>query len=261
MIDVLDQMGRRVTLPQEPRRIVSLVPSQTELLCDLGGADRLVGATDFCTEPAALLQHVARIGGTKRFNFQRIDELAPDLIIGNLEENYKEGIDRLAERYPVWMSDIYSLADNSSMLRSLGQLIGQSASAEALVSEIEEGFNALPSQPIGSAAYLIWRKPWMVAAGNTFINAMMTHAGFENVFEDLARYPEVTLEQISAARPDFILLSDEPFPFKDDHIVEMQAAVPGARVMIIDAMPFSWYGSRMRLAADYFLSLRKRLDG
>lgn len=254
-----DQMGRRVEVPVEPQRIVSLVPSQTELLVDLGIGDRLIGVTDFCTEPADGLEHVARIGGTKRFNFERIDALSPDLIIGNLEENYEEGIARLAERYPVWMSDIYTLADNSRMLREVGALVGKLEAAEKLVQQIEKDFGALPRQPLGRAAYLIWRKPWMVAAANTFIDAMLGHAGLDNVFASQQRYPAVTLEQIAAQNPDVVLLSSEPFPFNDEHVAEMSEAVPGARVIVVDAMPFSWYGSRMRLAPAYFRQLRQRL--
>lgn len=251
-----DQMQRRVVVSWPPRRIVSLVPSQTELLFDLGAGGRVVGVTDFCTEPAAQLGGVARVGGTKRFLFERIDALAPGLLIGNREENYAEGIARLAARYPVWMSDILGLEDALAMIRAVGELVGEAAAASDLARRIADGFAAIPAREPLPVAYLIWRKPWMAAGSGTFIDAMLRRAGFANVFADRPRYPEFTLQELRARGPARVLLSSEPFPFTEAHAAELREACPETPVVPVDAMPFSWYGSRLLAAPAYLAALR-----
>lgn len=258
MIEVADQLGGSVRLPAPPRRIVSLVPSQTELLIDLGAGDRVVGITRYCTEPAEQVAGIQRIGGTKRFHFDRIDALQPDLVIGNKEENYAEGIARLQARYPVWMSDIASLPEALAMIAAVGQLVGRAERAEQLVREIEAGFRELRPEPVCSAAYLIWREPWMVAAANTFIDDLMQRAGLRNVFGEQQRYPEVHLATLQERRPEVVLLSSEPFPFDSRHVTEIGERLPGSRVLLVDGTLFSWYGSRLRRSAAYLETVRSR---
>ncbi|MDU0371718.1 helical backbone metal receptor [Hymenobacter endophyticus] len=249
-------MGRRVAVPFPPQRIVSLVPSQTELLFALGVGARVVGVTKFCIHPAQARKLAAIIGGTKNFDFEKIDALRPDLIIGNKEENYREGIEQLARRYPVWMSDINTLPDSLTMIRRVGLLVGRKEAAERLAAEITTSFavSAAPAT-LPSAAYFIWRKPYMVAAGNTFIDDMLGRAGFRNVFSNLGRYPEITPEQLQAAAPHHILLSSEPYPFGQKHLAEFQAICPDATIRIVDGELFSWYGSRLQHSASYFRQL------
>ena len=255
-LTVTDQMGRRVAVPFPPPRIVSLVPSQTELLFDLGLAERVVGVTKFCIHPAGARKSAMVIGGTKNFDFDKIAALAPDLIIGNKEENYQEGIEQLAARYPVWMSDISTLPDALDMIRHVGLLTGRKETSDALAADIAGSFAALVAAPEPiPAAYFIWRKPYMVAGGGTFIDEMLLRAGFHNVFGSLSRYPEVTPEQLRAAAPRQILLSSEPYPFAEKHVAEFQAICPAAHIRIVDGELFSWYGSRLRRSATYFQSL------
>ena len=251
MITSTDQLGRRIELPAPPRRIVSLVPSQTELLFDLGLEDEIVGVTKFCTHPVDKVRHVTRVGGTKNFNFARIDALAPDLIIGNREENYPEGIQRLQASYPVWMSDIVDLPGAVAMIAAVAALVGRAAAGRRLIKDIETAFAGLKSADARRVAYLIWRKPYMVVGGENFIDDLMQRAGFTNVFADQARYPEVSAEDLGEAKPDVIMLSSEPFPFTDAHRCEFQAIAPDARVVLVDGMLFSWYGSRLREIPAY----------
>ncbi|RFP65270.1 cobalamin-binding protein [Hymenobacter lapidiphilus] len=256
-LTVTDQMGRRVAVPFPPQRIVSLVPSQTELLFDLGLGERVVGVTKFCVHPAGARQLAAIIGGTKNFDFEKIAALRPDLIIGNKEENYQEGIEQLAARHPVWMSDITTLDESLDMIRRVGLITGRKEAGDTLAADITASFAALPppaSEPV-PAAYFIWRKPYMVAAGGTFIDEMLARAGFRNVFGGLGRYPEITPEQLQAAAPSQILLSSEPYPFADKHVGEFRQLCPAARIRIVDGELFSWYGSRLRLTAAYLKSL------
>lgn len=174
---IKDQMGFEVRLEALPRRIVSLVPSQTELLYDLGLEDRIVGVTKFCVHPDYARKTKTVIGGTKNFDLDRIVSLSPDLIIGNKEENYPEGIAFLRERYPVWMSDIATLEDAQSMIDSVAQLTGEQAKGASMVAEIRAKFGALKKLPGFRALYLMWFNPWMGAASGTFIDAMMRGAG------------------------------------------------------------------------------------
>lgn len=256
-LTVTDQLGRHVAVPFPPQRIVSLVPSQTELLFELGLAARVVGVTKFCVHPVEARQKAALIGGTKNFNFERIAELKPDLILGNKEENYQEGVERLAADYAVWLSDIATLDEALRMMRGVGFITGREEAAEALVAETAASFAALapPPTPL-PAAYFIWRQPYLVAAGGTFIDDMLRRAGFANVFAGRGRYPEITAAELAAAAPARILLSSEPYPFGEKHVAEFQAICPAARIDIVDGELFSWYGSRLRHSAAYFKTLR-----
>lgn len=258
-----DQMGRLVQLPQPPRRIISLVPSLTELLFHLGLADSIIGATKFCVHPADQVKHIQSIGGTKQFRFDVIDNLAPDLIIGNKEENYQAGIEQLAASYPVWMSDIYTLDDALAMIRQLGAVLGKKLESESLASQIEASFATL--QPLATplrVGYFIWQKPYMVVGRKTFIHDMLTRCGVVNAFADQgdARYPEVTIEQIHAANLDAILLSSEPFPFAQKHQAQLANEFSDIAIHLVDGELFSWYGSRLLLATDYFQRLVSLLD-
>lgn len=250
-------MGRRVVVPLPPQRIISLVPSQTELLFDLGVGDRVVGITKFCLHPPEARQTATIIGGTKNFDFEKIAALKPDLIIGNKEENYLVGIEELAAGYPVWLSDISNLAEALDMIRRVGLLTGTTTRSAELATKIARSFTGMAAgqRPV-SVAYFIWRKPYMVAASNTFIDDMLRRAGFANVFARLGRYPAITAEQLSRAAPERIFLSSEPYPFGDKHLAEFQEICPAASVQLVDGELFSWYGSRLRLAATYFQQLR-----
>ncbi|MFD1872990.1 ABC transporter substrate-binding protein [Hymenobacter bucti] len=250
-------MGRQVRLFYPPLRIVSLVPSQTELLFDLGLRKQIVGVTKFCIYPEYARHKAQVIGGTKNFDFVKIKATQPDLVIGNKEENYAEGITELSKSYPVWMSNITDLGEALDMIRRIGQLTGTPHRANPLTAEIGNSFTALGTPaPLIPAAYFIWRKPFMVAASGTFIDDMLRRAGFANVFAHLERYPEVTPERLAQAAPARIFLSSEPYPFKEKHVAELQEICPAAQVQLVDGELFSWYGSRLRLSAAYFQTLR-----
>ncbi len=250
-----DQMGRVVAVHFPPQRIVSLVPSQTELLYDLGLDDRVVGITKYCVHPPEWFRTKTRVGGTKQIHLDRVAALQPDLLIGNKEENTQEQVLALAERFPVWLSDVQTLPDALAMIQAVGQITNTEPQAFEWAARIERAFGQLAaqmaSQPKRRAAYLIWRKPWMVAASSTFIHEMMTLGGWENVFASLKRYPEVSEVQLAQAQPDYVLLSSEPYPFAEKHVVEIQALCPQARVLLVNGEMFSWYGSRLLRAAEY----------
>ncbi len=265
-----DQMGRSVELPHPPLRIISLVPSQTELLFYLGLDEEVVGITKFCPDnecrdPDKQFRKKPRIGGTKQFNMVKIAELQPDLIIGNLEENEKEQMEVLFKRYPVWMSDIKTLEDALDMIEQVGLLVGKTAAAQVLQKQIKDQFLNLKAQtaliqPKKRVAYFIWRKPYMLAASDTFIDQMLHWAGFENAFHNKKRYPIVNKEDLQKSNPDVILLSSEPFPFSEKHFPELHEICPKATISVVDGEMFSWYGNRLLHAPAYFSNLQVSLD-
>lgn len=247
-----DMMGREVVLDGIPRRIVSLVPSQTELLYDLGLDAEVVGITKFCVHPEKWFRNKQRVGGTKTVHIDIVSSLEPDLIIANKEENTKEQIEQLSSLYPVWISDIQTIAGGLQMITEVGKLTGRAEQGELIAAEIIKGFAGLPkSNKPKRVAYFIWRKPWMSVGGDTFISDMISCMGWVNVLADRQRYPEVTLAELQDKQIDLVLLSSEPYPFKEVHMAEIRAALPDVAVMLADGEMFSWYGSRMRQAVGY----------
>jgi ABC-type Fe3+-hydroxamate transport system substrate-binding protein len=249
-----DQLSGKIEISSPPKRIVSLVPSQTELLFYLGLSESVVGITKFCVHPAEWFKTKTKVGGTKNFRFDVIDQLKPDLIIGNKEENYVEGITELEKKYPVWMSDISSFEDALNMMESIGHLTERETEAAKLISEIKDSFLGLTPRPSSKVLYLIWKSPWMAAGKNTFINTMLSKMGLKNILAE-SRYPTISESQLHQLQPDVVMLSSEPFPFKQAHVHELQTALPKANVILVDGELFSWYGSRMLKAPDYFNSL------
>ncbi|MFM9839337.1 MAG: ABC transporter substrate-binding protein [Cyclobacteriaceae bacterium] len=249
-----DQLGRKIEIQYPPKTIISLVPSQTELLFYLGLSESVVGITKFCIHPAESFNAKTKVGGTKSFRFDIIDQLKPDLIIGNKEENYVEGITELEKKYPVWMSDISTLEDALNMMEGIGQLTKRETEAATLISEIRTSFVGLRLRPTLKVLYLIWKAPWMAAGKNTFINSTLSKMGLENILTE-SRYPTISESQLHQLQPDVVMLSSEPFPFNQKHNQELQKALPKAKVILVDGELFSWYGNRMLKAPDYFNSL------
>lgn len=246
-------MQRTVEIHSTVSRIVSLVPSQTELLVDLGLKDRLVGVTKFCVHPKDLRREVPMIGGTKNVKVELVESLNPDLVLGNKEENNRADIETLEQKLPVWMSDIFTLEDALEMIRRVGEITGTQVRASEIGSEIQANFSRLSAlrKSGKSVLYLIWKNPYIAAGTNTFIDSMLTVLGFRNAMKQ-DRYPEVELKSLN---PDFIFLSSEPFPFKEKHIEELQNQFPGSQVVLVDGEYFSWYGSRLIGAPAYFEEL------
>lgn len=270
MISFKDQIGKELKFDNTPTRIISIVPSQSELICDLALEQQLVGITKFCVHPSYLIQQKPIIGGTKKINIEKVKSLGPHIIIANKEENEKSQVEELAKICPVWTSDIYNLNDALDMISKLGEILGAGKKAEALVSKIESEFRNYHEDQVQmliegeklTAAYLIWRNPYMVGGGDTFIHWMLETCGFKNAFGDCLRYPEKSMEELKDC--DVILMSSEPFPFQEKHIEELSKKFKELRgvekipkIVLVDGEIFSWYGSRLTLAPSYFEQLMK----
>lgn len=246
-----DQLNNTIELNEYPKRVVSLVPSQSELLWDQGLKSELVGITKFCIHPKELFNTVKRVGGTKTLDLDAIRDLKPDLIIGNKEENEMSQIIELQKEFKVWMSDIYNLNDALEMIRLIGKVVNRENESNELAQDIEHSFFEL--KPVHKRVlYLIW-KPYMAAGRCTFIGDMMHRMGMENVLEDpKGRYPNLSMDEIKKLNPEIILFSSEPFPFKEEHMKELMQLLPQAKTVLVDGELFSWYGSRLKKSVDYF---------
>lgn len=293
MITLRDARGQRITLQKPPRRIVSLVPSQSELLYSLGLDSEVVGITRFCVHPPAWTDSKRIVGGTKLLRIDRIRDLKPDLIFANLEENTKEDVERVEDVAPVFVTNVRTLDEAVDMIESLALLVDREPAGTRVTSAIREAFDSLvdelgidlkarradvhpenrrapgslskssaarrvsaDSDPIRTA-YLIWRDPFMSVGSDTFIHDMMRYGGLENVFGSSMRYPRISTRDLIDADPDVVLLSSEPFPFVEKHLPEIEQLLPAARVHLVDGQLFSWYGSRLIHTPDYLRQLRR----
>jgi ABC-type Fe3+-hydroxamate transport system substrate-binding protein len=270
MLSFTDPLGRIMTLPQTPQRIVSLVPSQTELLYSLGLDKEVVGITKFCVHPPGWFRTKTRIGGTKDVHLDQVHSLQPDLVLAAKEENDRQQVEELARHYPVWVSDVKTLPDALAMIRLVGELTGQKATADTLADDIARRFDELPPSPLSDslspsrepprAAYFIWRNPWMVAGGDTFIHDMLQRSGFSNIFRNRDRYPAIDLASLAGSDCQYVLLSSEPYPFRERHIQEVRAILPDANIRLVDGELFSWYGSRLLHSPPYFARLLREFS-
>jgi ABC-type Fe3+-hydroxamate transport system substrate-binding protein len=255
-MELRDQLHREIHLPDVPKRIISLVPSQTELLIDLGLEESLVGITKFCVHPEELRKSKKIVGGTKQVKLERIKSLKPDIILCNKEENTREMVMQLEDIAPVHVSNIVKLADAFELMDQYGKLFQKQALTQTMVNSIKIKMNSLEKQlscrPVKKVAYLIWKKPLMVAGKDTFIDELLKLNRLENVFNE-ARYPQTSLKDLKANKPDIILLSSEPFPFQEKHKAYFSEL--NTQVKLVDGEYFSWYGSRLIKAMDYFKSL------
>jgi ABC-type Fe3+-hydroxamate transport system substrate-binding protein len=255
---VIDHIGHKVILDTtKPLRIVSLVPSQTELLFTLGLGEEVVGITKFCVHPQVWFKAKTRIGGTKNPKLEVIKDLQPTFILANKEENNRADVEVLQKDYTVWTSDIKNVEDAYKMITDIGLLVGKTSEANQLVTTIKQTL-IKPIDAPKSALYAIWYNPWMFAGTNTYINEMISFAGLHNALK-AERYPSLTTAEIAALNPEVILLSSEPYPFKDKHIQELQNLLPDAKIELVDGEIFSWYGSRLIFAGKYCKELQQKL--
>ena len=240
-------------------RIVSLCPSLTELVVDLGRGDDLVGRTKFCIHPADLAERVPSVGGTKDPKVARIVALRPDLVLVNEEENRREDAEALrAAGVPLHVSFPRDADETADMVRDIARALERPTEGERIATDIERRAERVRRAALGRApvrwAYLIWRDPYMTVNADTFVHAMLSLPGGVNVFADEpTRYPAVDAARLAAAEPDVVLLSSEPFPFRDRHVDELaeRSGLPRDRIRLVDGELLSWHGSRTPAGVDY----------
>lgn len=259
-----DQLGTFHTFEFSPKRIVSLVPSQTELLYELGLEEQIVGITKFCVHPNHFKSIKNIVGGTKKVNFEKIKALQPDIIIANKEENTKEIVEELSKTAAVWVTDIRTINDNFQMISDFGQLFNRRTESQKWNDKIKfalaEFESFIKEKPIQKAAYFIWKNPYMVAGSDNYINEILKLNHFKNIYENRGRYPEIEINKIRLeGDPDIVFLSSEPYPFKEEDAFEIGRFTHHAKTVFVDGEMFSWYGSRLLKALSYFRMLHSNL--
>jgi len=267
---------------EPPLRVISLVPSITELLFDLGlePAKEIVGRTRFCDRPPGRVDPVPTIGGTRTVEVDEVLGLEPELVIANRDENPREIVEELesrAEGPDVFVTDPASFDEAVRMIRDIGRLTGRPRPGGSIASEITELRDQLPEKDRGTALYLIWTEPYMSVSPETFVHDMLRLAGYQNVIgpsflyvhdyrsPGAARYPEVTVKEVIALRPDHVLLASEPFPFEAKHAQRLRkqlaeqdpAYAEEVGIRLVDGQYYSWYGSRL---LDALRSFRQELQ-
>ncbi len=240
-------------------KVVSLVPSITEALFDLGLTENeVVGRTKFCIHPEDRVKNVAVIGGTKNINIDKIKALQPDLILANKEENIKEQVESLMQDFKVMVTNVENIEDNYYLLKNLGLLFKKEEKAQLFNLKIYDILNQIKINSTIKVAYLIWRNPYMTIGSDTFIHKILSEIGFENIFQNCTRYPEITTEDLADA--EIIMLSSEPFPFQEKHVEELKEFYPDKKIMIVDGEAFSWYGTHIAKCENYFKELITDID-
>lgn len=241
-------------------KIVSLVPSLTELLFDIELNENILGRTRFCIHPSDNVSGVQIIGGTKNPNIGKIRAIKPDLVIANREENRREDVEEIRKFSKVHVTDISTVNQALEAIKEIGKITNRKAQAENLVSEIETQFKNKQTYKSKNAVYLIWKNPYMSIGRDTYLHDVMKRWHLVNVFEDRIRYPETSVDEIREINPDVILLSSEPYPFSDKHTMEFRELFPASKTRVVNGEWFSWYGSRMRKAFPELTHWRRELE-
>ena len=242
------------------QKIISLVPSLTELVFDLGLEEQLAGRTRFCVHPKEKVEKVPIVGGTKNPRLDKIREINPDYIIANKEENRPEDIKELTDNFEINVTDIATIEDALITIHELGQVFGKEDRAQKLITDIQSKLDDRPDASELRTAYMIWKDPWMTVGHDTYIHDVLDHWNLPNVFADKTRYPKIDLKELKRHNPDLILLSSEPYPFKEKHLSQVEEVCPAARVLLVEGEWFSWYGSHMKHAFGRLNAWRKTIS-
>ncbi len=260
-----DALNRTVKLDKAPTRIVSLVPSLTELLHDLSLEKQIVGITKYCVHPVHYKHTKTLVGGTKKVKFQTIKDLQPDFILCSKEENTPEMVAELEKIAPVFVSDVNTFDEALELIKQLGLILNRRTEAEHLIERIlfryREFTESIKEVSVYRTVYFIWANPWMVAGGQTFINDMLRICKFQNAYEEQERYPEIKLKGMRfKAKPELLLFSSEPHDFTDEEVYEVLRTNKKTLTVYVDGQFFSWYGSRLAKAFEHFKQLRTKVD-
>ncbi|WP_144510817.1 ABC transporter substrate-binding protein [Bacillus sp. FJAT-22090] len=253
-----DHTGRQVTIPVSPKRIISICPAITETLFALGLENEIIGRTKYCIFPEGIVENVPIVGGTKEVSEEKVRALQPDLILAEKEENTEAIVHALEKIAPVFVLEVQSIKEAYRFTHTLGVLTNKESEANKLIEACRAVF---PSFSIHSknATYVIWRKPYMVVGGNTYINDVLHTLGLQNPFATAeSRYPSVTKEELAKENLDVLLLASEPFPFKEKHVEEFQSFLPNTKIILVEGEMF-WYGARMEIAGPYLKKLEEDL--
>lgn len=256
---VVDQIGRKLEVEKTPQKVISLVPSLTELMLDLGV--ELIGRTKFCVHPAEQVNLIPTYGGTKNPKVADIKASEADLVIANKEENNADDVDELSKDKTVFTTDISNMEDTLDFVQQISGILEVQEKGQEISQKLRYWVETQKTNGSDTKIlYMIWREPWMAAASGTYIDDMIQKMGWQNVLADKTRYPKIDTQELQHLDPDFVLLSSEPYPFEKKHIAEIQEIFPDAKILLVDGEAFSWYGSRLLKKTSYLKDLKKTIS-
>ena len=251
-----DDIKRTVNFLSPPATIVSLCPSVTETLCDLGLSEKIIGITDYCIHPKDIVKNINKVGGTKTVSITKVKTLKPEIIFAVKEENSKKTIKILSEIFPCYVFDINSFSDALKMINTLGEIFSKTKNATSLSENIVKAFSKIQvTKQHVDYLYFVWKNPWMVAGNNTYIESLLSKFYLKNIINK-SKYPKIELKNISSD-PQIIFLPSEPYKFSKTDKMELQKVFPKSKILLVNGEMFSWYGSRMVKAAVYIEKLLK----
>jgi ABC-type Fe3+-hydroxamate transport system substrate-binding protein len=248
-VKVFDALGRTLDITRPPERIVSLVPSLTELLYDLGAGARVAACTDYCLYPAFELKSLPRVGGQKDPDLEKLLSLRPDFVVVAKEENLARDVAKLeAAGVPVFVTDVQTVDDALRLPFQLGAALGvprptSQALHDGMAAGVEAARRIGPAEPLRALCY-VWRDPWIAAGGDTYLSDVLRACGALNVIGDRARYPKVDLKTAQELRPDIVVLPSEPYPFTEADLPSVKNGV------LVDGTVLCWYGPRTGRIAE-----------
>ena len=258
MNTITDQMGRCINISQRPLTIISLVPSITELLFDLGLDSEIMAITEYCIHPQEKVKKKELIGGPKNVNIEKIKAFNPDVIFASKEENVRDEVEDLMQYYNVYVSDVKDLSDALRLIKDVGTITKRVNESQQIINKIQKQFDELKRNTVQNrnVCYLIWNNPMMTINNDTYIHDMLNWAGCENIFADSKnRYPIISGNEIWNKKPDYIFLSSEPYCFTNNHVSDFEKQFPFAKVKHVDGKKFSWYGTHLLKVPEYFKQL------
>ena len=256
MQTIKDCLGDEISIPKNITKIVSLVPSISELIYDLNAEDKIVGVTKFCVHPKYFQIEKTVVGGVQEFDIDKIIALKPDVVFASKDENFEDEIIELRKHVPVYVTDVKNVNEAISMIKTIGALLNKRSDADKITMKIDMQLKDLAKVTddllYRSAAYFVWNDPWVAAGKDTFIDSLLKLIKVDNVFSNLKeRYPMVTGANIHIGNPQMIMLPSEPFKFEDKHAIEIGRHTHDAATFFVDGQMFSWYGSRLVKSIDY----------
>lgn len=261
-----DDIGNIIEITETPLKIVSLCPSITETLCDMGLHKFLVGRTDFCTPVLQPLdsntqkysEEIPTVGGTKNVNVDFVKTLTPDIIFASKEENDKHTIEILSKEHKCFVFEINSIDDSIKMIKTIGEIFINKCDVNELIHTIEQSFLQLPKlNRVHNALYLVWKDPYIAAGKNTYIDSLLSFVGFSNSIQN-EKY--ITLNNLNNLECDIIFLPSEPYKFTEEDKLVIQKMRSDAKILLVDGEMFCWYGSHMVKSALYLKNLVNKIN-
>ncbi|MBI9038391.1 MAG: ABC transporter substrate-binding protein [Bacteroidales bacterium] len=251
-----DGLGRTICLDKIPKRIVSLCPSITETLCELGLADKIIACTDYCVHPIDVVKNFNKIGGPKNFSEEKILNLKPDIIFAVKEENETCKINRISKKVPTYVFDINSIQEGIEMIKTLGNIFEIQNISDCFIEKMQEGYKNLTKVNSNiKCLYLVWKQPYIAVGGDSFIDSVLYQINIKNCLRNSKKkYPKIKLKLLEN-QFDLLILPSEPYSFSENDIDGFEKIFPEKEIIKVDGEMFSWYGTHQLKAISYLQKL------